>query len=230
MRPKILSIAAYAAANAAIIAASQTPAAGGVQALTLTSSPYTQDVARQVSITSAGNDTGRRFLIEGTDNRGRAILEAIAGASGAAAQTVRAFKTVTGIFVDGNTAAAVTAGTTTVVDTNWMPMDSLQPQFAATLFLEVPTGTATEDITVQITGSKLGWEGMNIPPIDAANKFSRIFPVLKIASHDTMVNVAAVGTTAGNIIVPVTALRLRSNAVFTGGPVTLTVTQTGHGA
>jgi hypothetical protein len=232
MRPKVLSIAAYAAANAALIAASQTPAAGGVQALTLTSSPFTNDVPRQVSITSAGNDSNRIFLVEGTDYKNHVQIEAVRGANTSVAQTVRAFKTVTAIYVDGNTAAAVTAGTTTVVDTNWFPCDSLLNSFELTLVLDIPTGNVGQNVTVQLTGTRLGWKGANpTPPYSAyaASKFDRFHPTLVVAAHDTLAGETAAGVQTGNIVVPVTAIRLRSSAVFTGSPITLTVAQTGHG-
>lgn len=231
MRPKLLSIAPYAAANATAIAAAQTPAAGGVQFLTLTSSPYVQDVPRQVVLTFAGNESARFFYIEGTDYEGRYQLEALAGTA-TTATTVRAFATVTAIAVDGNTAAAVSAGTTTIVSTNWFPMDSLLNSFEAGLLLNIPAGNVGMNMDVVLTMSRLGWDGDNPNSIKhniVPTKFGRIHPVLISALHDTLAAEAVVGAYTGNIVVPVTAIRLRSNAVFTGAAITLNIAQTGHG-
>lgn len=230
MRPRLLSIAPYGAAVGNSIAASQTPAAGGVQALTLASNPVTLDIPRQVAITSAGNDSARFFYVEGTDRKGNYQLEAVAGPNTGSVQTVRAFKTVTAIFVDGNTAGAITSGTTTIVDTNWLPLDSVQNPFAVALILDIPAGNAGMNMTVQVTTSRLGWSGDNNPGNPywdlVPTKFGRIFPVLEINAHDTLFNKNAVGVTNGNLVVGVTALRLRSGAVFTGTAIKLGVTQT----
>lgn len=237
MRPKVLSIAAYAAAAANNVATAQTPAAGGVQALTLNGALVVNGVAildqpRQVSIASAGNDSARRWVVEGTDYKGRVQLEAVLGGNAVPVQTIHAFKTVTAIFVDGNTTGAVTAGTTTIVDTNWLPVDSLANSFELTMILEIPAGDAGMTVTVQLTTGRLGWKGQSPTPgysSYAASKFDRLHPSFVIASHDTLVAKAAAGVTTGNIIVPVTAIRLRNTTVFTGTPITLTVAQTGHG-
>jgi hypothetical protein len=65
---------------------------------------------RQVTITSAGNDTGVTFTVTGTDVNGAAQTEAITGASGAAATSTKYFKTITEIANSAASAGAVTAG------------------------------------------------------------------------------------------------------------------------
>ena len=65
---------------------------------------------RQVTITSAGNDTGVTFTVTGTDVNGTAQTEAITGASGAAATSTKYFKTITEIANSAASAGAVTAG------------------------------------------------------------------------------------------------------------------------
>lgn len=231
MRPKLLSIAPYAAAVGNSIAASQTPAAGGVQSLVLTSNPVVLDIARQVAITSAGNDSGRVFVVEGTDRKGNFRFEAVVGPNAGTVQTVRPFTTVTAVLVDGNTAGAITVGTTTIVDTNWLPMDALMNPFNVGLILDIPAGNAGMNVTVQITTSRLSWGADSNPYLPyqdiVPTKFGRIFPNLLSNAHDTLANKNAAGTTNGNIVVPVTAIRMRNTTVFTGSAIRLGVAQTG---
>jgi len=74
----------------------------------------TFDTPRIVTITSAGNDSSKTFLVTGTDNDGRTFNESITGASGGTATGSKFFKTVTGIGLAANasTASTVTAGVT----------------------------------------------------------------------------------------------------------------------
>jgi len=106
-----------AAADDDGISLSQTPLAGGN--LTITDALASGGVAtltsagavRQVIITCAGNETSRTFTIYGTDVTGLAISEALAGASGGIASSVRFYRTVTRASVDAATADAVKVGT-----------------------------------------------------------------------------------------------------------------------
>lgn len=97
-------------ADADGIATSQTPAAGGEQALSLTADPVTLDVPRNVTVTSAGDETGRTFTVTGTDEYGEDMTEDITGANAGVASGAKAFKTVSSVTVDANTAGAVTVG------------------------------------------------------------------------------------------------------------------------
>lgn len=65
---------------------------------------------RQVTITSASDDTGVTFTVTGTDVNGAAQTEAITGADGAAATSTKYFKTITEIANSAASAGAVTAG------------------------------------------------------------------------------------------------------------------------
>jgi hypothetical protein len=236
MRPFILSIAPYTAASANAIALSQTPAAGGQQAITLNGALVVNGVAildqpRQVAIVSAGNDTNRVFYIVGTGRKGNSKVEAVRGANAGTAQTVRAFKTVRQILVDGNTAGAITVGTTTVVDTDWAPVDYQTEAFGMSLMLSGVSATVGGSFSVQWTNSRLGWKGYSDDGSSSfAGIFDRFFPDHLVANHDTLVNIlpAAADPAVGNIVVPVTAIRLRSNLVFTGGTVRLTAAMTGE--
>lgn len=238
MKPKELRIDPYTAADADGVAASQTPAAGGVQSLTINGAlasggVATLDIPRQVAVTSAADDSGRLFVIVGTNSRGNRIVESIPGANAGASSTVKAFKTVIEVRVDGDTAGAVTVGTTTIVSTEWLPLDYLQPDFEVGLALNIPTGTGTPSFTAQLTKTNLlSYQGNN--PVPRRNgsfgsEFDLRLDFIVPFAHDTLVTVTATGVTSGNIDFPTRAIRLTSNQVFTTNTVRLEVVQAHHG-
>lgn len=83
----------------------------------------TLDVARQVIITSGGNDTGVTFTLSGTDWAGTLITEPLTGASGAAATSVLNYKTITSISSSAAVATTVTIGTNGVAASPWVMFD-----------------------------------------------------------------------------------------------------------
>lgn len=236
MRPQILTIAAYTAAATNNIALAQTPAAGGQQNLVIngalaTGGVATLDQPRQVSITFAGADAARRIVVIGTGRKGNDKMETVQGANAGAVQTIRAFKTVRQIIIDANSAGAITVGTTTIVDTDWYPVDYMVSAFAMSLMLSGVSTTVGGLFSVQWTNNRLGWGGsaeFDSTKASWASIFDRFFPSIKVANHDTLVNIApaAADPISSNIVVPVTAIRLRSINVFTGGPVQLSFAQT----
>lgn len=109
------------ALNASGYAASQSP---GGAALTLSAGTgitamvdafgvarYTTDVARAVTVTSGGNDSGITFLIKGYDQYNVPMSQLLTGANAGTATTKKAFKSVISITPSGNIASTVTAGT-----------------------------------------------------------------------------------------------------------------------
>jgi|ERR1700754_3758231 len=68
------------------------------------------DHARRVTITSSGNDTGITFLVVGGDMYGKRVTQLVTGASGAAATTLKTFKTVASVFASGAVAGTITVG------------------------------------------------------------------------------------------------------------------------
>jgi hypothetical protein len=116
-----------AAANAAIIAASQTP--GGAGLLTLVSSPVVLDDVRRVLITSAGNNSGVTFTVTGTSHANTPITETVAGANAGTSQTVNDFGTVNSISISGASTGAVTVGTSGVGSTRWINLDTYANPF-----------------------------------------------------------------------------------------------------
>lgn len=95
------------------IAASQSPAAA---ALTINGTLASGGVAtlleaRNVIITSGGNDSGITFAVVGTDIYGQALTETITGANVGVATGNKAFKTVTSVTPSGSAAGTVKVGT-----------------------------------------------------------------------------------------------------------------------
>jgi len=68
------------------------------------------DVARNVTITSAGDDTGVTFTVTGKDQHGGAMVEEITGANAGAASGAKAFKEVTKVVPNSNSAGNVKVG------------------------------------------------------------------------------------------------------------------------
>lgn len=106
---------AVAAADPDGIATSQTPAAGGQQDLTLDGAFVTDGVAdlplvSVVSITAAANDSARTFTVLGSDANGRPQAEEIAGPNATTVEGAKSFSKIDRIFVDADTAGAITAG------------------------------------------------------------------------------------------------------------------------
>ena len=72
-------------------------------------------IARNVRITSGGNDTGITFLVVGYDLYGYPMSEAITGASGGVASGAKAFKYIASITPSGAVASTASAGTGDVI-------------------------------------------------------------------------------------------------------------------
>lgn len=227
MRQNVLQIDPYAAGDADLVAASQTPAAGGEQALTLVSPVVTMDTPRQVVFTFAASEVGKSFLVTGTRRDGKQVVEAVAGTA-ASANTVQAFATVTEVLIDQDSAGAIQVGTATVVTTSWLPLDYIIPDFKVGLVITIDGATA--DLTVELTLTNLLSRKGNFPtPPHSAHvgsKFKLIYPTVNAIDHDTLVNIAA--NESGNIAFPVTAVRLKSNAIVVTESVFMEVLQAGH--
>jgi hypothetical protein len=133
------------------LAESQTPAAGGAQALTLNGAlisggTYTAaDHAHRIGVTPTGDESARTYTIVGTDQNGVATTEVLAGLNATITESVAYFKTVSSITVDANTAGALIAGTVDEVCTPDIPMD-WTAQIAANMSVDV---TGTINFTIQ---------------------------------------------------------------------------------
>lgn len=98
------------------ISESQTPSLGGQQDLDIDGAFVDADgvailpYCTQVTVSSVGNDAGRTFTILGLDANGRPQANEIPGSNAATSSTNNHFCSVDRIFVDDDTAGAVTVG------------------------------------------------------------------------------------------------------------------------
>ena len=107
-----------AAADPDGVCASQTP--GSATNMTINgaladSGSVTFDQPRNLTIASAGDDSGKTFTVTGTDETGTAQTEVITGADTATATGSSFFATVTQIATSAATAGAVTVGSGTSI-------------------------------------------------------------------------------------------------------------------
>lgn len=144
MRPVQYPSAAFLApiaASATVLGASQAGTAG--VALVLASTVL--DVARQVIITSAADESAHSFTITGTNWFGAVISEVLLGANVGVATSVNSYKTVTSIVPVQTTTGNVTLGTNGVATT---PPIVVPPAVGITLSVKV---TGTVNYSVQQT-------------------------------------------------------------------------------
>ena len=129
MRPCAIPFAGMDTADPNGVSVSQTPAGGGSQELTITGAlasggVATMDIARRVSITSAGNDSARTFTITGTDRYGDTLTEDITGPNATLVVGTKDFLTVTSVLVDDDTAGAILVGSSDETTSPWIPVDA----------------------------------------------------------------------------------------------------------
>ena len=140
-RPKSITLSPTALDRNGI-ALTQTPAAGGVQSLTLVGSSTTFTQPQHVTVYSAGDDTGRTFTVTGTDRYGNAMTESITGVSAGTAAGTKNFATVTSVTTDGNTAGAVEVGWNGLCESQWYVLNYRGDNFNVGIGCTL-TGTAT---------------------------------------------------------------------------------------
>jgi hypothetical protein len=213
-RPKRITLAP-SALDADGVALSQTPAAGGVQSLTLAGALVTNGVAimgtgQHITVASDGIDTTRVFTISGTDWHGTAITETITGVNAGTVAGVKNFKTVTGVTVDDDTAGAITVGVNGVCESQWVPLD-IYDEFNVGIGVVLNPGVLT--YTVEHTFDDVFATGFE--PSTAAT-----------FNHATL---AAQSSSAdGSYVSPPVAVRLAISA-YTSGSAILQIVSTGDG-
>lgn len=227
MKPSRLRFLAFGAGAADNIALSQTPAAGGIQSLTLNGSTVTSGVATwpweaTVSLTFAAGESSRVFVVKGTSWKGVPIVEAIQGTAAGTVRTQRAFRTVTSIQVDANTAGAITVGWGTVFESaacplNWRGHTEVGIQLS---YRASSTGT----ITLQFTRKPLlGWRGWPDVTADGLNpnrfgsEFEMIHPLVAQdwINYGNPINPATASQHLA-ITGPVTAVRMSCSTAVVG--------------
>lgn len=101
-----LDLGSPIATSAVYFRAAAAIGAGG--AITLLQS--TLDVPRNLIFTSAGNDSGRTFVITGKDEYGATVVENVTGANAGVAAGKKAFSKITSISIDAASAGTVSIG------------------------------------------------------------------------------------------------------------------------
>jgi hypothetical protein len=171
MQPIIVTVGPLASASANNIALSQTPGAAGALTLngsTVVSGTAILDVARQVLITTTGDEHTKTFTITGTDWAGSTISETLTGiASAQTGTSVLSYKTVTSVTISAAAAAALTVGTTTTASSPWVRFDG----FANPSVAKQSVVTGTANYTVQYTMDDPNSAGSPVNP-NAVNWFN----------------------------------------------------------
>lgn len=121
------------------------PGPGG--ASTSTRSEARFNPPRQVTITTAADESGKTFTIYGTDRAGISISETMTGPSTATGTTVKIFASVTRIAVSAATTGAITAGWGAVSYTRWIGLGNREGHGTFRV-LAIVTGTVNYDIEV----------------------------------------------------------------------------------
>lgn len=111
---------------------------------------YTADYARQITIVSDGDDSGRTFTVIGTDANGAVQTETITGPNTATVESDSYFKTITSIAVDDACAGNISSGIVDEFVTAVIPLN-YKAANPATISIEGISGTI--DISVQQTFS-----------------------------------------------------------------------------
>lgn len=132
------------------IATTQTPSAGGAQALTLVSSPVTFTTPHKAVITATGDESGRTFTIVGLDGQGQPKTEVVTGPNTTTAASAAYWLQIDSVTVDANTANSVIVGTTGLCASPWYPVDRRSKDFGIGFGCEISTGGAMT-YTVQHT-------------------------------------------------------------------------------
>jgi hypothetical protein len=98
-----------------------------VQVGSFESASFTGSTARQVTITSAGNDSVNTFVVTGTGVNGQVIVESITGPNATSVTTNSYFRTVTSVTISGNAVGAITVGMTATATSPWVRFDDFAP-------------------------------------------------------------------------------------------------------
>lgn len=102
---------------------------GSVQVGSFVSASFTGSTARQVTVTSSGSDeSGKTFVITGTNVMGAPIFETLTGPGAALTVTTTSyFLTVTSVRVSAETTGAITVGMTSTATSPWVRLDDFAP-------------------------------------------------------------------------------------------------------
>lgn len=217
MRPTTYT---FAAADTAYVCALQTTSGSGSllingtgsdknfpnSFMTLTGSGF----ARPISLTSTGNISGVNFTITGTDIRGAALTETIAGPNNNTVHTTASFYTVTSVTVNGAVATNTSLGIYSTGISQWYCMDYLVTP--SNIGLGVTAVSGTINWTVQQTTYN----------VQAAEP-----PAAAILPHPDSTLVAQTVSRQGNYDAPFNACQIVVNSSSAGGNLVINIYQAG---
>lgn len=161
-------------------------------------------IQRVVSITSGADVSGVDFTITGTDLRGAAVTETIAGPVATTVETTAEFHTITSVTVDGALGDAASVGTGTTGMTTWFIFDYWVTPFSVSLQASV---TDTINYTVNTTNDDV--ESDTTPAVTAVSGMA-----------------GATGDTADDLVAPWRAVQATVNS-STDGALSLFILQAG---
>lgn len=101
--------------------------AGSVQVGSFSSASFTGSTARQVTITSAGNDSVNTFVVTGVGVNGQVIMETVTGPNATTVTTISYFQRVNSVTISGNAVGAITVGMTNTATSRWVRFDDFAP-------------------------------------------------------------------------------------------------------
>lgn len=215
MIPQIVTIALAAAADNNICASQ---AVAGAGALTLNGSAVVGGVAildyqRHVIVTSAGNDSGITFTVNGTRNDGGVISEVITGANVGIAESTLDFKTVTSVVASAAAAGNVKVGTNGVGASPWQMLSWHMVPFTAGI--QINFGAVAANVDIEYTTDDPNGPVGAYPPA----------PILNPTAFKHTVLQGVTQSSVGSLEVPCWGWRLRVNSGT--GSVKATVVQGG---
>lgn len=205
-------------ASANAIALSQSPGAAGnltINGGSASGGVATLDSNRQVRFTFAADETGKTFVVYGTQDANGStttIQETVLGTA-STADTTQSFKTVTRISIDAASTGALTVGTNTVGATSWLIQNWDIAPFQLAIAVLV---TGTVNYTIQHTyedpsgqfpnpaPATDGYVNPNAPTPGQITKFPTSF------NHDVLYDQSI--TNQGSYLSPVAAVRLQINS------------------
>lgn len=127
MRPIVTSVGPLATASATNIKTAGAIASGGAVTLNgslVSGGVATLDKPRRVLFTFASDETGKSFIVTGTNWSGQTISETVAGTAPGTAPTLLDYKTVTSVVASAASAGNVSIGTNAVAGSPWVAIDS----------------------------------------------------------------------------------------------------------
>ena len=205
-----LSVKAEAVAAAGVVAAVDFDA-GDVATIV----DGVNDIARQLLMTDAGDNTNASFTIVGTDTNGDVISEVLAGGNGTTTQSVNMYKTITSITNTGGDAAGTSTAFGTSAD------DNTQLNLSGDL---ASNGTVTNDAGRNVRITSQGDESTVKFTVTGTDRSGNVL------TEEIMGGISVVAGIAASAVAPAVGgtVALTSGTVTNDIPKSVMMTQTAH--